>query len=205
MWVHHALPLAKMLLFHRVSNHKMTMLSCCLGALRFPRTIDPAHLPGPFQLSFVRERVQLPPESPGATGSITVSVFYPALDGHGQTNEPYWRQSAIEGMSQYAGVSLYVFRHLNWKRHPAGPPRKALLPSNDPGGWPVVIFSHGLGGNRNLDFVVAHVCFMNRLPRSITMTCPSAGNADMYVQPCRCLASYGYIVIHLEHADGMRE
>lgn len=126
-------------------------------------------LPGPHKVSFVRDRVVFDDSS--SSGSVFVSVCYPTTGVGKGKDASYWPASAIEGLAQYVERPLWMFQHLR-ARHPCGlEGLQVLLP--DAGGWPVVVFSHGLGGN-----------------------------ANMYSEMCRALASYGYIVLAVEHADG---
>jgi len=83
----------------------------------------------------------------------------------------YWRPEAIEGIAHYSKMPAALFADVLGCPHPCafGRPVKKAPPESP---WPIVIFSHGLGGS-----------------------------ADMYLQFCMHLASLGYIVFALEHED----
>ena len=106
--------------------------------------------------------------------SIHATTFYPTIGdgGGGSSQDTYWIRDAADGLAKYMSMSPSLFSHLAKSRHPDAPAEQALESAGDRG-WPVVVFSHGL-----------------------------AGCADMYTNLCRSVASYGYIVIALEHEDG---
>lgn len=108
------------------------------------------------------------------SSSVVVSVSYPTplTSSIGRT-ESYWRAAAVEGLANYAGQPAFMFQHLTGHRGKWGLPLLEPVAECADGRWPVVIFSHGL-----------------------------AGCADMYQQLCRAVASLGFIVIAIEHADG---
>jgi len=142
----------------------------CLG---YPRFLSSSSLPGKHDVAVARGRVPLPPGH--AQPSVYAAIMYPTSSGTGQPSTPYWRSGAVDGMAEYANVPPWIFRPLAFAAHHSLAPEDAPLPDCpiDNGKWPVVIFSHGLGGH-----------------------------ADMYSSICRALASFGCIVVALEHEDG---
>jgi len=62
-----------------------------------------------------------------------------------------------------------MFRHLHWASHPL-PKHSTILPNEEK--WPIIIFSHGLGGH-----------------------------GETYTQIVLDLASFGYVVVCPEHQD----
>ena len=156
-------------------------LSVLLRCMGLPQFIAQSDLPGPHAVSFVRERVALPRTSSQPVASVLCLVVYPSAPKDASKRpsaaafEPYWRDGAVAGIAAYSHTPAWVFRHLSASAHPCSPPHEDPAPpppSTHARGWPVVVFSHGL-----------------------------AGCADMYVQLCRCLASFGYVVVALEHED----
>ena len=130
-------------------------------------------LPGPHACVASLIRTRLDEKTCVAT------ISYPAQETSTPAHhQPYWSPEAVEGLADYIGASgavkaLLSPLHRQWHPSPVG-----LLPAQRSSGagatrWPVIIFSHGL-----------------------------AGCADMYTDLCRSLASFGYIVIALEHEDG---
>lgn len=109
--------------------------------------------------------------------SPVVSVSYPAEAGgaHGKQSSrvPYWSQDEVEGMVDYLGGYKAIISTLQVAWHPSTVGLAPLVPPDGRKGWPVIVLSHGL-----------------------------AGCADMYTDLCRALASFGYIVMALEHEDG---
>ncbi|CAJ1965255.1 unnamed protein product [Cylindrotheca closterium] len=101
--------------------------------------------------------------------SAACQVFYPAAaDSTSNKSLPYFRPRAVQGLAEYSGMDPNLFQFLSWKRHPCqvhAPPAV--------GEFPVVLFSHGLGG-----------CL------------------EMYTDICQQVASSGMIVVALEHEDG---
>ena len=72
-----------------------------------------------------------------------------------------------------AGTASYLLQHLHWINLRAYRNAQLSDPPTSNGRWPVTVFSHGLAGSRN---AYSYIC----------------GN----------LASYGTIVIALDHRDG---
>ena len=129
-----------------------------------------AELPGPYARvgSLVRARLD------GTCCAATIS--FPAEAGAGGGRVPYWSPEAVDGLVDYMRTTntavMSVLHSILGQQHPS-PQGPGVLQPERRGGWPVIVFSHGL-----------------------------AGCADMYTGLCRCLASFGYIVIALEHEDG---
>ena len=95
----------------------------------------------------------------------------PPVRGASRAANPYWSAAAIEGLATYAGLPSALLSDVLGGQHPFH--HAAVKPAEGGDGWPLVIFSHGLGG-----------C------------------ASMYVQICAQLASFGYIIVAIEHEDG---
>eukprot|EP01062_Namystynia_karyoxenos_P067309 TRINITY_DN6122_c0_g1_i1.p1 TRINITY_DN6122_c0_g1~~TRINITY_DN6122_c0_g1_i1.p1 ORF type:complete len:405 (+),score=136.08 TRINITY_DN6122_c0_g1_i1:79-1215(+) len=139
----------------------------------FPKPLGP-------RSTLVAGRVEIP--VPG--GSITAQVFRPAQTASGELQPArYYRSDALAALAQAlnAGAARHVVSTLfhfmlGWHTHP-DPTLKEGEGSAQEGalqeGLPLLIFSHGL-----------------------------FGNCDMYTQLCRELASYGCVVVALEHQDG---
>ena len=129
-----------------------------LRLLCYPHLV--VQMPGKYAVGV--RRVRIP-------GSVAVQILYPAGNAKTARRTPYWRPEAIDGLSQYAALPAELFRAvLTYAYHPcleAPPPLAA-----EDGKWPLVLFSHGLGGCE-----------------------------EMYSQLCSFIASYGYIVVAVEH------
>ncbi len=140
------------------------MDSILRAVLRHPRFAS--ELPGPHLVSSIA-RVRL------EDAVCATSISYPSA-AHAATacRIPYFSSDAVKGLADYARKSPATFRHLQAAYNPSA---QGCAPLSPPDGqkWPVIIFSHGLGG-----------C------------------ADTYTELCRSLASFGYIVIAMEHEDG---
>lgn len=120
----------------------------------------------PGRYSVGTRRVRIP-------GSVACQILYPSTSAKNQRRAPYWRPEAIDGLSHYSKLPAELFRTvLTYAYHPcleAPPP----LAGENGHKWPLVIFSHGLGGCE-----------------------------EMYSQLCCFLASHGHVVVVLEHEDG---
>ena len=93
--------------------------------------------------------------------------------GAGGVRQPYWRGPAIDSITSMIGVPRWLLAHLA-KRGPAREGAPVLTPpTTQENGWPLVIFSHG-----------------------------TWGSCEMYTSLCRSLASFGFVVVALEHEDG---
>ncbi|KAL3931777.1 MAG: hypothetical protein SGBAC_011151, partial [Bacillariaceae sp.] len=102
-------------------------------------------------------------------GSAACQVFYPASTARGAKTMPYFRARAIPGLAQYSRMDPDLFQFLSMKPHPCHVDA-AIVAGEE---FPVVVFSHGLGG-----------CL------------------EMYTDICQQVASSGMIVVALEHEDG---
>lgn len=129
-------------------------------------------LPGPYGCVGSLVRTRLHDTCCAAT------ISFPAEAGgkYVGARVPYWSPEAVDGLADYirtkSTAATAVLSTLSRQFHPS-PAGLRVLPPERREGWPVIVFSHGL-----------------------------AGCADMYTDLCRCLASFGYIVIALEHEDG---
>lgn len=87
----------------------------------------------------------------------------------------HYRRGVIKGTSLFASMPKFVLTlFLGAAHHPLnGTPRSARVWKENERSLPCVFFSHGLGGN-----------------------------SDVYVKTAADLASYGFVVICLEHEDG---
>jgi hypothetical protein len=117
-------------------------------------------LAGPLPVGYRRCRL----------GQVDVQILYPSATRLGQRGK-YARAGAASGLANYAKMPRWLFVPLIVRNHHALFNAPPLSPSGD--GWPLVLFSHGLGGN-----------------------------ADIYTSQCAHLASLGYVVVAIEHADG---
>ena len=137
--------------------------------LPYPRFLPGSELPGPYARvgSLVRTRLD--------DTCCAATISFPAEAGAGG-RAPYWSPEAVDGLLDYMRTRntavVSILHGILGRQHPSPQGLSVLTPERR-GGWPVIVFSHGL-----------------------------AGCADMYTDLCRCLASYGYIVIALEHEDG---
>jgi len=124
--------------------------------------------------------------------STQCQVFYPASPSNKKSSHhPYFRAEAVEGLADFLqkNKNKRLLNFLNARRHPClidATPKtttdtthhdekrhKTGGRSSPPSSFPVVVFSHGLGGS-----------------------------LEMYTQLCRNLASHGFIVFAMEHEDG---
>jgi hypothetical protein len=107
-------------------------------------------------------------------GSTHVQVLYPC--GKGGKRTSYFRSATVESLAGMSGLPTCLFRHLDRgpRSHPSLLEAPVLQPpATTPDGWPIVIFSHGTWGCE-----------------------------DMYTSLCRSIASFGFVVVALEHEDG---
>ena len=128
--------------------------------LGFPR--HSSQFVGPHTISTIRATV----------GNCEAQILFPST-GIGGSVGRYARQELPDGLSAYTKMPRFLFKHLAQSRHPCVEGAEPLQQHDAAQGWPVVVFSHGLGG-----------C------------------AEMYTGMCASLASCGHIVIALEHRDG---
>jgi len=129
-----------------------------LWALRYP-TFAPES--GPYRVGAIQTRVP---------GSVACQIHYPAdtTTKPPKGFYPYWRPQAVDGLADYSRTSASLLQILSSRSHPC-------LINAEPlqGSFPLVVFSHGLGG---------------------TM--------EMYTQLCQQIASNGFVVVATEHEDG---
>ncbi|KAK4157610.1 platelet-activating factor acetylhydrolase, isoform II-domain-containing protein [Chaetomidium leptoderma] len=148
---------------------------------------------GPYKVGTVDVEIpvsELSSPSPAPDGAAEIPtvlfrVFYPAVpESRGKRVSwlPAPQRLHIAAYAQFLGAgntlaSIFSFlpRHLHWTSIPAHKNATLLSPPSDRprARWPTMIFSHGLGGNRN---AYSHL----------------AGS----------LASYGVVVVCPEHRDG---
>jgi platelet-activating factor acetylhydrolase len=121
--------------------------------------------------------------------TVLFSLYYPCTPNHSRPSYPYWLERPISqitsGYTRFANrapsnrIYAYIFVCINWiigARLVIPAIQSAELKRNDEEGnkqWPVMVFSHGLAGNRKC-----------------------------YSQYCGEMASRGYIVAAMEHRDG---
>ena len=112
-------------------------------------------------------------------------LFYPTGTAHKastQSNKataPYFRAAAVHGLADYTQQPADLLQFLHHADHPCAfqapplPADKGQASDKHPQTFPVVVFSHGLGG-----------CL------------------EMYTTLCQQVASYGYFVVAVEHEEG---
>ncbi|EEQ88429.1 uncharacterized protein BDCG_03549 [Blastomyces dermatitidis ER-3] len=124
------------------------------------------------------------PKSDISLSTILFRVFYPADDVDSASKPVYWlpdpQGTFTGGLAEFLGAPKRLSNILGllpntikWTKMPAyrdAPLKSSTLPSKR---WPVMVFSHGIGGSRY-----------------------------MYSYILGCLASYGIVVIAPEHRDG---
>lgn len=137
-----------------------SLVSRALRLLCYPHLVE--RLPGPHPVGV--RRVRIP-------GSVACQLLYPAATAVGR-RAPYWRPEAVEGLAEYSQLPESLFRSLLTLAHHPCAEAPAPLESGEEG-WPLVVFSHGLGGCE-----------------------------EMYSQLCAFIASHGYVVFVPEHEDG---
>ncbi|SPO06839.1 related to acetylhydrolase [Cephalotrichum gorgonifer] len=124
------------------------------------------------------------PEGSEHIATVQFRVFYPTEEAARGDSRVSWlpqpQRKFISGYSRFAGAKpflasmfSYLPRHLYHTTIPASKNAPVLPPTTATARWPLIIFSHGLGGSRN---AYSHV----------------AGS----------LASHGAIVVCTEHRDG---
>mmetsp|Transcript_24859 Transcript_24859/g.35066 ORF Transcript_24859/g.35066 Transcript_24859/m.35066 type:complete len:417 (-) Transcript_24859:180-1430(-) len=148
-----------------------SILTKLLWALRYPSYPATRDLVGPHPVGAIRTRIP---------GSVACQIHYPAAVDYDTTKEfhPFFRPEAVDGVGDYARTNPALLQFLCRRKHPCLFNAEPLLPGNDngkggKGRFPLVIFSHGLGG-----------CM------------------EMYTLLCREIASQGFCVVALEHEDG---
>jgi platelet-activating factor acetylhydrolase len=137
-------------------------------ASAFPSFSSSSASKGPLLVGATRARLRS--DAPDA------QIFYPAAPRTSPFERhplQYMRPAAMEGLAEWLKLPQLMFRHLTRAAHPCAVDSEPLPPPADSRGWPVVVFSHGLGGNN-----------------------------DVYVKTCSDLASRGMVVVSLDHEDG---
>jgi len=101
---------------------------------------------------------------------VACQIHYPCrITQRPCRRRPYFRKAAVQGLCDYTRVTSTWLDVLSHRHHPC---HDAAEPE-DHRTFPLVLFSHGLGG-----------CM------------------EMYTQLCQQIASQGYIVVAMEHEDG---
>lgn len=146
----------------------ISTLKKLLCILRYPSFSS--DLLGEYQVGVIQERIP---------GSIASQIFYPTASTRQQKNDfPYFRPEAVSALADFYNPKAQdssdskLLEFLSSRKHPCmvnAPP----LFENESDGFPLVLFSHGLGG-----------CM------------------EMYTQLCQQIASTGMVVVALEHEDG---
>lgn len=149
--------------FSRASK-RITMGSILSSGLGLHGAIPPAL--GPHRnVGILRLRIP---------GSTYAQIFYPALpdaeNTHTWPEVKYYREAAVKGLANFVEVPYSLMSNLVNVKHPFLL-NAEIEPSEEP--YPLVMFSHGLGGS-----------------------------AEMYSKVCMDMASLGFVVVALEHEDG---
>lgn len=100
---------------------------------------------------------------------VQCQIHYPTESRKSATKTPYFRAKAVTGLADYVNMSDDILGFLSLRQHPCHintPP----IPGKT---FPIVVFSHGLGG-----------CM------------------EQYTQLCQHVSSCGFWVVALEHEDG---
>jgi len=108
--------------------------------------------------------------------SVVGQVFFPIENGRGSRVKSgpstYFRQGTALGTAGFANLPPLILKFLAHVVHPLSD-HQDVQPNLEKGSLPVILFSHGLGGN-----------------------------AEVYTALCSHLASEGFVVVAIEHADG---
>ena len=143
-----------------------TVLKRVLWVLRYPSFSS--DLVGPHAVGAIQTRIP---------GSVACQIHYPAAADakrDAASSLPYFRPKAVEGIGDYSRTDPSILEFLSNRDHPCVIGADPLLNGEDgDDGFPIVVFSHGLGG-----------CM------------------EMYTELCRQIASQGFWVVALEHEDG---
>ncbi|KAM0328690.1 hypothetical protein ACHAQA_005103 [Verticillium albo-atrum] len=123
------------------------------------------------------------PENAADIYTVSCRIFYPATpdsDGKPISWLPAPQRHHVSAYTQFVGIKpmladfvSFLPRHLHYTTIPALKNAELLEPNTPNGRWPTMIFSHGLGGNRNT-----------------------------YSSVAGSLASHGIVVVCPEHRDG---
>jgi dienelactone hydrolase len=109
-------------------------------------------------------------------GAVGAQVFYPAIaDKHNTPRAPYLRDGVLQCLAEWLEFRRGMFFMLEGAPHPCLDGMLATGIKSLEGGekLPVIIFQHGLGGT-----------------------------SEFYSQLCLDYASFGFVVVALEHEDG---
>lgn len=150
-----------------------SVLKHLLLALRYPAF--PSVLVGEYQVGAIQTRI---PDGPAC------QIHYPTAAATSASTRgkkvPYIRPQAIPGLADYTRQNPSLLEYLSLRQHPcimgAAPlstTTTTTATTTSTTSFPIVIFSHGLGG-----------CM------------------EMYTNLCQQIASQGYWVVAVEHADG---
>ncbi|MCJ1287650.1 hypothetical protein MMC26_007002 [Xylographa opegraphella] len=155
-----------------------------------PTPAFPKHYGGPYPVGTVDIEIpvsELPSVAPTPDSSITTvsfRVFYPCESPHSSPKPVYWipdpQHGYVSAYARFLGASsklsqviAYFPRLLYHITIPAVRNAKVLAAPTESKRWPVVVFSHGLGGSRNA-----------------------------YSHLLGSLSSYGIVAIAPEHREG---
>ena len=139
----------------------LSALKKLLLVLRYPSF---AKVSGPYRVGAIQTRL---PSRIG-TGTVQCQICYPCA-GDAPSNVPYFRPSAARGVADYSRIDPDLMSVVLSTREVG----RGALPMEGKNEWPLVVFSHGLGG-----------CM------------------EMYSQLAIQLASKGCVVVAMEHEDG---
>jgi hypothetical protein len=166
-----------------------------LHVLGYPRLLTSSSMPGEYAVGALSTRISDESgdgEGPAGSAGPACQVFYPVPKDKNNYQQKdttkYFRKEAVEGLADYTRQSAALLHFLHQASHPcvvralpakgcgSTTPTEAAYPrdnDDDYEKFPIVLFSHGLGGTY-----------------------------EMYTTLCSIIASYGYVVWAVEHADG---
>ncbi|OQR94253.1 hypothetical protein ACHHYP_01527 [Achlya hypogyna] len=109
-----------------------------LGVYLFPLPRFPALAPAYPVVGCATERLE----------DLDCRIFYPAQSTKKQTRQPYLHHGPhlAKGLSIFAKIPAFVFSNFKSAWLHANKDAPLLAPPDSNKGWPVVVFSHGLGG-----------------------------------------------------------
>jgi dienelactone hydrolase len=142
-----------------------SLLKKFLWVLRYP-SFD-TKLLGDYDVGAVQTRIP---------GSVACQIHYPTnIQTTSRSSPPkrgfvpYFRPQAVQGLADYSRMPVHLLEFLSRRQHPCHIDA-APIPDQQ---FPIVVFSHGLGG-----------CM------------------ELYTQLCRQISSCGFFVVAMEHEDG---